>query len=439
MSSVAQQLLKSFNLKTLAQASDLHKRFFFTLWIFIIYRFGTYVPLPGVDRVAMKVIAGDYTSQGVLKMFNVVSGGALERMSVFVLNLAPYISSSIIVQLMTAIFPYFMMLKKEGDSGKRKLTQYTRYGTILLASVQSVAIASFLSSQPGLVIDPGFFFYFSTIVTLVGATFFLMWLGEQITARGLGNGSSMLIYAGIIAGLPRAFFQAFELGRTGGVGLFEILLTAGGILAIIAFVVFVERAYRKVVVQYPRRQVGRQVYGAEQTYMPIKLNSTGVLPPIFAMTLISMFFMIANWQMLDYVPFLGSFLKFAFVESLSCSLLIKVALIIFFAFFYTTVVFNPEETSESLRKNGAFIPGYRPGVMTANYFVYLLNRLTFVGSLYIAFVVIFPDIVNVILQTSLPFAGTSILITVSVTLEMISQTLSHLISHQYGTLWRKGR
>ena len=436
MASVSEQLLSSLSWGSWKQASDLHRRILFTLWIFIIYRLGTYIPLPGIDPVAMKIMASDYTSQGVLKMFNLVSGGALERMSIFALNLGPYISSSIIVQLMTALFPYFMALKKEGEAGKRKLNQYTRYGTIGLSVFQAAGLASLLSMRPGLVLDPGFFFYGSTVVTIVGSTLFLMWLGEQITARGLGNGSSMLIYAGIVSTLPRSIVQTLELGRAGGSQFFEAFLGVVAAGVVIMFVVFMEKAYRKVMIQYPRRQVGRQVFSAEKTYMPIKMNSTGILAPIFAMALMQMFFTLTNINFIQAIPILGPSLRFLFVESYMFSLLTRVMLIIFFSFFYTSVVFNPEETAENLRKSGAFIAGYRPGITTANYFTALLNRLTVVGSVYIAFVVVFPDVMRMA-GFNFPATGTALLIVASVTIEVVSQVYSYVISHQYGNLWKK--
>jgi preprotein translocase subunit SecY len=436
VASVSEQLLANLSWRSWTQAKDLHKRILFTLGIFIIYRIGTYIPLPGINAVAMQALAEKY-QHGFLAMFNMVSGGALSRMSIFALNLMPYISSSIIVQLMTAIFPYFIALKKEGESGKRRLSQYTRYGTVGLASLQAAGISSALMAQSGLVLDPGIFFYFSTIITIVGATLFLMWLGEQITARGLGNGSSMIIYAGIMANLPGAILKALESSRTGIVSTAELFATVIGGLLIIAFIVFMERAYRKVVVQYPKRQVGRHIYGGEQTYMPLKLNSTGVLPPIFAVALLGFFRMLGSWPLLNYVPVVRDTLDILFSDRGVIGILVQIFLIIFFAFFYTTVVFNPEETAENLRKNGAFIPGYRPGVMTANYLIYLLNRLTTIGAVYIAFVVVLPTVLNRIFNLDFTFQGTSLLISVSVSLEIISQVHSYIISHQYGNLLKK--
>ncbi|GAJ46038.1 protein translocase subunit SecY [Holospora elegans E1] len=431
-----QNILKNLSIDAFMKASDLHRRIFFTLWIFIIYRLGTYIPLPGIDPVGMRVLAGDYTSQGILKMFNIVSGGALERMSIFSLNLGPYISSSIIVQLMTAVFPYFTMLKKEGEAGRRKLSQYTRYGTIGLATVQAAGLASLLSSVPGLVLDPGVFFHFSTVTTIVGATLFLMWLGERITARGIGNGSSMLIYAGIIASLPQSLFQFLELGRTGGITFFEVFFGMLGVVGFVYFITFMEKAYYKVGVQYSRRpEMGAQ-HAMERPYIPLKLNPTGVLPPIFSMALLGFFYSMSNLKIMDSLWLIGPLLKLLFVHPV-VSIFVRVGLIIFFAFFYTTIVFNPEEKAKELMSNHISVHPLRPGVMTANYFTYLLNRLTVVGSIYIASVVVLPDVLSKIFYISFPIAGTSVLIAVSVTLETTSQFFSYIVSHQYSRLFKK--
>ncbi|PPE03639.1 preprotein translocase subunit SecY [Holospora curviuscula] len=434
--SLSQNILNNLSLDAFLKASDLHRRIFFTLWIFIIYRLGTYIPVPGIDPVGMRVLAGDYTSQGILKMFNIVSGGALERMSIFALNLGPYISSSIIIQLMTVVFPHFTTLKKEGEAGRRKLSQYTRYGTIGLATVQAAGLASLLSSIPGLVLDPGLFFHFSTITTIVGATLFLMWLGEQITARGIGNGSSMLIYAGIIASLPQSLFQVLELGRTGGITFFEVILGVLGLGCFVYFITFMEKAYYKVGVQYSRRpEVGSQ-HHIERPYIPLKLNPTGVLPPIFAMALLGLFYTLANLKIMDHFWIIGPLLKLLFVHPV-VSIFVRVGLIIFFSFFYTTIVFNPEEKAKELMNSHISVHPLRPGVMTANYFTYLLNRLTVVGSVYIASVVVLPDVLSKLFYISFPIAGTSVLIAVSVTLETTSQFFSYVVSHQYSRLFKK--
>lgn len=437
MASVAEQFLSNLSWKSWTQAKDLHKRIMFMLGVLVVYRFGTYVPLPGVNPEAMKALAQEYGGKGILAMFNMVSGGALERMSVFVLNLMPYISASIIVQLMSSISPHFMALKKEGDSGKRKLTQYTRYGTVALASFQALGMSSALMTQPNVVFEPGIFFHLTTLVTIVGATLFLMWLGEQITNRGIGNGSSMIIYAGIMANLPKSIFRTLEMGRTGGVSSMQMILTVVFAVFIIAFIVFMERAYRKVIVQYPKRQVGQRIYAGEQTYMPFKLNASGVLSPIFAATLLGFFKLLGNWPILKSIPVVSTVFATLFSDQGPIGLCVQISLIVFFAFFYTTIVFNPDETAENLRKNGAFIPGYRPGIMTRDYFIYLLNRLTVIGAAYIAFVVVMPDLMNIIFKLNFPFQGTSFLISVSVSLELISQVHSYIISHQYRSLLRR--
>lgn len=438
MASVSEQLIANSSWSSWRKAKDLHKRILFTLFILIVFRLGTYIPLPGINPEAMKQLASQHKG-GLLGMFNMVSGGALERMSIFALNLMPYISSSIIVQLMTAIFPHFMALKKEGASGRRKLSQYTRYGTIGLAIVQAVATSSMLMTQPGVVFDPGIFFTLSTTVTILGATLFLMWLSEQITARGVGNGSSMIIYAGIMASLPQAIFQTLELNRTGAVPFSEIMLTIAGTACVIAFIVFMERSFYKVKVQHPRQKTTSTgyVYGAEQTYIPLKLNPTGVLPPIFCNALLGFFRLLGNWGPFQQVPFLKKTFDLFFLDGGLISLLMQVGMIVFFAFFYTTIVFNPDETADNLRKSGAYVPGYAPGVKTSQHLVYLLNRLTVVGSSYLAFIVVLPHVLNYALGTSFTFQGTSLLISVSVSLELISQVHAHLVSYQYGCLMRQ--
>lgn len=437
MASVTEHLLANLSWKSWTQAKGLHKRILFTLSIMIIYRLGTYIPLPGIDPNVMRVLAEEYGGRGILAMFNMVSGGALERMGVFALNLMPYISASIIVQLMTVFYPHFAALKKDGDAGKRRLDQYTRYGAVGLAIFQSIVLASTLSAQKGVVYEPGVFFYMSTMATIVGATLFLVWLGEQISQRGIGNGSSMIIYAGIMANLPPTIIQSLVRAKVVGSSS-QLLTVLLGLAALIAFVVFMEKAYRKVTVQYPRRQVGQQIYGGEQSYIPFKLNATGVLPPIFATALLGLFSTLGNWSLLKNIPILGSLLG-GFSGSGWVTLGLQVMLIVFFAFFYVVIVFNPEETAENLRKGGAFIPGYRPGIMTVNYITYLLNRLTCIGAVYIAFVVVLPSLVGEIFGIQFPFQGTSLLIAVSVTLELISQVHSYIISHQYGSLMRRNQ
>ncbi|BDB96002.1 preprotein translocase subunit SecY [Candidatus Hydrogenosomobacter endosymbioticus] len=437
MASVSEQLLSNLSWSAWSKAKDLHKRIWFTLGIFVVYRFGTYIPLPGIDPNELASWTHQYAN-GILGMFNLVSGGALGRMSIMALNLMPYISASIIVQLMTAIFPHFIALKKEGESGRRKLSQYTRYGTVILASMEAMGIASWISSYPKLVVDSGPFFFASTVVTIVGATLFLMWLGEQITSRGVGNGSSMIIYAGIVAGLPPKMVSTIMMSRAGGVSSGSVMATVAIIMFVVVLIIFVERAYRRVVVQHPKRQVGRQVYSSEQTYMPIKINSTGVLPPIFALAFLSFLRIFAQSRIVSEIYPLQLFFRYFFTEAW-LFMLIEIVVIVFFAFFYTPIVFNPDETAENLRKSGGFIPGYRPGKMTAEFFSYLLTRLTVIGAAYISFVVVLPSFLNYMFKMDFPFQGTSFLIAVGVSLDMITQVHSYLIAHQYENLLRRGK
>ncbi|MEI8321372.1 MAG: preprotein translocase subunit SecY [Alphaproteobacteria bacterium] len=433
MASAVEQLAANLDFRLFAKAEDLKKRIWFTLGALVIYRLGTYIPLPGINMDIMAAIAKQNAS-GILGMVDMFSGGALWRMTVFVLSIVPYITSSIIVQLMAAIYPPWEALRKEGETGKQKLNQFTRYGTVLLASGQAFALAKTLEAN-GAVLYPGFFFEISTVITVVGATMFLLWLGEQITSRGIGNGVSMIIFSGIVANLPQALLRMFELGRAGEYHIGFILAILILTVAVIAFIVFMERAQYKVVVQYPKRQVGMRVLGGESTHLPLKLNSAGVIPPIFAnslllmpITLLSSFNHEAEWvQVLTFHLNRGRFIY----------ILLYSLLITFFAFFYTALVFNPTETSENLKKSGAFIPGIRPGQNTANYFDYILTRLTVVGSLYLVAVCILPEFLQ--MKYALPFylGGTSLLIVVSVTMDTVGQVHSHLLAHQYEGLLKK--
>lgn len=433
MASAVEQLASNLDFRLFAKADDLKKRIWFTLGALVVYRLGTYIPLPGINMAIMAEIASKNAS-GLLGMVDMFSGGALWRMTVFVLSIVPYITSSIIVQLLAAIYPPWEALRKEGETGRQKLNQYTRYGTVLLASGQAFALAKTLESN-GAVLYPGFFFELSTVITVVGATMFLLWLGEQITSRGIGNGVSMIIFSGIVANLPQALLRMFDLGRAGEyhIGfIFSILLLT---IAVIAFIVFMERAQYKVLIQYPKRQVGMRVMGGESTHLPLKLNSAGVIPPIFAnslllmpVTLLSSFSSDTEWvQSLSFHLSRGRFIY----------ILLYSLLIIFFAFFYTALVFNPAETSENLKKSGAFIPGIRPGQNTASYFDYLLTRLTVVGSLYLVAVCILPEFLQ--MKYALPFylGGTSLLIVVSVTMDTVGQVHSHLLAYQYEGLLKK--
>ncbi|MBX9786534.1 MAG: preprotein translocase subunit SecY [Alphaproteobacteria bacterium] len=439
MASAAEQLAANINFKAFSKAEDLKKRIWFTIGVLIVFRLGTYIPLPGIDPAVMAEFARNQGG-GIFGMVDMLSGGALSRMSIMALNIMPYISASIIVQLMTAVAPHFEALKKEGESGRRKLNQYTRYLTVFIAILQSYGAAVGLESmQAGgvsAVIDPGYFFRMTTVVTIVGSTLFLMWLGEQITSRGIGNGISLIIFAGIVANLPSSIISALELGRTGAMSYIFILFILVFSVAMIAFIVFMERAQRRVLVQYPKRQVGNRMYGGESSHLPIKLNSTGVIPPIFASSLILLPGSLAElsagkgpeWLQMIF----GSLHHGSFIY-----LTLYLFLIVFFAFFYTSIVFNPQETADNLKKAGGFVPGYRPGQNTANYLDSIVTRLTVIGAAYLALVCAVPEFFYA--AYSLPFylGGTTFLIAVSVPMDTVAQIHSHLLAHQYEGLLKK--
>ncbi|MBS0271880.1 MAG: preprotein translocase subunit SecY [Proteobacteria bacterium] len=441
MASAAEQLAANINFKAFAKAEDLKKRIWFTLGVLIVYRLGTYIPLPGINPAVMAEFARSHGG-GIFGMVDMFSGGALSRMSIMALNIMPYISASIIVQLMTAIAPQFEALKKEGESGRRKLNQYTRYLTVLIAVLQSYGTAVGLESMQGMsgsaVIDPGIFFRLTTVITIVGATLFLMWLGEQITGRGIGNGISLIIFAGIVANLPSSIVNALELGRTGALSYIFILFILIFSVGMIAFIVFVERAQRRIFIQYPKRQVGNRMYGGESSHLPIKLNSTGVIPPIFASSLILLPVSIAQFSA-GHGPEWVQSIAGLFHHGSFVYLSLYLFLIVFFAFFYTSIVFNPQETAENLKKAGGFVPGQRPGQNTANYLDFVITRLTVVGAAYLAFVCAVPEFFYA--AYSLPFylGGTTFLIAVSVPMDTVAQIHSHLLAHQYEGLLKKTR
>ena len=428
-----------FGFGAFAKADDLKKRLLFTLGALIVYRLGTFIPIPGIDPVALEDIFSQQSS-GIIGMFDMFSGGALSRMTIFALNIMPYITASIIMQLMTAIVPSLEQLKKDGDAGRKQINQYTRYLTVLLATVQGYGIAVGLESAQGVVQDPGMMFRITTVVTLVGGTLFLMWLGEQITSRGIGNGISLIIFAGIVAQLPLALAGTLELGRTGALSAIFIVGLFIMAIAVIAFIVFIERSLRKVMVQYPKRQHGNKVFGGEAQHLPLKINVPGVIPPIFASSLLLMPVSIINltggqdggdgW-LLTLNALLG--------RGQPLYLGIYIALIVFFAFFYTAIVFNPEDTADNLRRNGGYIAGIRPGQATADYLDFILTRLTVLGAAYLSAVCILPEIL--ISQYAVPFyfGGTSLLIVVTVTLDTVGQIQSHLLAHQYEALIKKSR
>ncbi|MCW0234538.1 MAG: preprotein translocase subunit SecY [Ferrovibrio sp.] len=442
MASAAERMAGSLNLGAFAKATELKKRIWFTIGALIVYRLGTYIPLPGIDPQIMADIFRQQAG-GILGMFNVFAGGALERMTIFALNIMPYISASIIVQLLTAVTPQLEALKKEGESGRKKLNQYTRYGTVFLALVQSYGIAVGLEgmtgSRGGAVLDPGMFFRLTTVVTLTGGTLFLMWLGEQITQRGVGQGISLIIFAGIIAELPRALAATLELGRTGALSTFFILFLLVMIVAVITFIVFMERAQRRILVQYPKRQQGARMFGGESSHLPLKLNTSGVIPPIFASSLLLMPATVAQFTASSGAPGWVTTVTTMLGHGQPLYMVTYVALIVFFCFFYTSVVFNPNETADNLKKYGGFVPGIRPGQRTAEYFDYVLTRLTVVGAIYIAGVCLLPEFL--ISQYSVPFyfGGTSLLIVVSVTMDTVAQIQSHLLAHQYEGLIKKAK
>ncbi|MGB1953711.1 MAG: preprotein translocase subunit SecY [Candidatus Puniceispirillum sp.] len=423
----------------LAKASELKSRLLFTVGALIIYRLGTYLPIPGIDPGALADIFSQQSS-GILGMFDMFSGGALSRMTIFALNIMPYITASIIMQLMTAIVPSLEALKKDGESGRKIINQYTRYMTVVLAAVQGYGIAVGLEAASGVVGDPGMFFRVTTVVTLVGGTLFLMWLGEQITSRGVGNGISLIIFAGIVANLPSALAGTLELGRTGALSAILIVLLLAMAIAVIAFIVFIERSVRKILVQYPKRQHGNKVFGGDQSFLPLKINVPGVIPPIFASSLLLMPISIINLTGgqsggADWLVTLNAMLG----RGQPLYLAIYIGMIVFFAFFYTAIVFNPEDTAENLRKHGGYIPGIRPGKSTADYLDFVLTRLTVLGAAYLSAVCILPEIL--ISQYAVPFyfGGTSLLIVVTVTLDTVGQVQSHLLAHQYEGLVKKSK
>lgn len=443
MSSAIEQLASGISLASFSKAEDLKKRIMFTLGALIIFRLGTYITIPGINPLIIEEFTRSH-SGGILGILDMFSGGAIGRMTIFSLNIMPYISASIIVQLMTTISPHLEALKKEGESGRKKLNQYTRYGTVLLAVIQGYGIAIGLEKMTGYsgsaVMDPGFFFRLSTVVTLTGGTMFVVWLGEQITSRGIGNGTSLIIFSGIVANLPQALIQTLQLGQQGSLSTFIILGVLIMVVTVIAYIVFMEKAQRRIPIQYPKRQMSANMPATSQsTHLPLKINSAGVIPPIFASSILLM--------PTTVIGFAGAgdpnsmWTKFAslMAHGQPVYMCCFVAMIIFFAFFYTAIMFNPAETAENLRKSGSYIPGIRPGAQTAEYIDYVMTRLTVVGALYLASICILPEII--LSQVSLPFyfGGTSILIVVTTTIDTIGQVQSHLVAHQYEGLIKKAR
>jgi preprotein translocase subunit SecY len=438
MASAAEQLAANLNFKSFAKAEDLKRRLWFTLGALLVYRLGTHIPLPGIDPDAF-ARAFAQQSQGVLGMFNMFSGGAVERMAIFALGIMPYISASIIMQLMTSVIPSLEQLKKEGEQGRKIINQYTRYGTVLLALVQAYGIAVGLSGGDGIVANPGWFFIATCVITLVGGTMFLMWLGEQITARGIGNGISLIIFAGIVAGLPGALAGTLELGRTGALSTAIILIIIAVVVLAIGFIVFFERAQRRLLIQYPKRQVGNRMFQGDTSHLPLKLNTAGVIPPIFASSLLLLPATLAGFSNQTTLPGWASTVLASLGHGQPLYMLLYAAMIVFFAFFYTAIVFNPKETADNLKKQNGFMPGYRPGERTAEHIDYVLTRITAVGALYLVIVCLLPEFLISAFAVPFYLGGTSLLIVVSVTLDTVSQIQGHLIAHQYEGLIKKSR
>ena len=444
MASAVEQFASNLNFGAFAKAEELKQRLWFTLGALLVYRLGTHIPLPGIDPT----VWGDIFNQragGVLDMFNMFAGGALQRMSILALNIMPYISASIIMQLLTSMNPTLEAMKKEGEGGRKRLNQFTRYGTVFLAAIQAYGLAVGLegmqsSTGGSAVIDPGMYFRMITVITIVGGTVFLMWLGEQITSRGVGNGISLIIFAGIVAGIPAGIAQTLALGREGAISTITIFGLLLMVVAVVAFIVFMERAQRRVVVQYPKRMVGgNRMTGGDSSHMPLKLNTSGVIPPIFASSLLLL--------PLTVVNFSGANSGSSWMDTMSQMLnhgqpaymALYGGLIIFFAFFYTAIVFNPDETADNLRKYGGFVPGIRPGKSTADYLDFVLTRITVIGAAYLTFVCLLPEFLISKFQLPFYFGGTSLLISVTVMMDTVAQIHSHLIAHQYEGLIKKAK
>ena len=423
-------------LGAVGKMQELKGRLLFVLGALVVYRLGAHIPVPGIDPDVLAKMF-EQQSGGILGMLNMFSGGALQRFTVFALGIMPYISSSIIMQLMTVVSPQMEQLKKEGESGRRKITQYTRYGTVLLATFQALGIAIALEGHPGLVLDPGTMFRVVTVITLVTGTMFLMWLGEQITERGIGNGISIIIFAGIVAGLPSAIGGTLELTRTGAFSIPLVLFLFVAAVLVTAFVVFVERGQRKITVNYAKRQVGRKVFGGQASHLPLKLNMAGVIPPIFASSIILFPATLAGWfgssDNMHWLKDIGSTLS----PGQPLYVTLYALAIVFFCFFYTALVFNPKETADNLKKSGAFVPGIRPGEQTAKYIDRIMGRLTLVGAAYITAVCLLPEFLIVKFNVPFYFGGTSLLIIVVVTMDFMAQVQAYLMSHQYESLLKK--
>lgn len=449
MASAAEQLAANLNFESFSKAKELQKRIWFTLGALLVYRIGTFLPMPGIDILAFEQ-AFKSAQGGILGMFNTFSGGAVERLALFALNVMPYISASIIVQLLSSFPGRLETMKKDGESGRQQLTQITRYLTVALAIIQSFGIAKGLEGSQGVVLNPGLMFEISTIATLTGGTLFLMWLGEQITARGIGNGVSLIIFAGIVAEIPRTIFRALTLAQEGSISGFSIFAMVAVLAAAILFIVYIERSQRRIVIQYPKRQVGNKIYQGDTSFLPLKVNTSGVIPPIFASSLLllpaTFLSFLGATKLADNAPQWQSILleglrngAAAMGHGKPLFMILYALLIVFFAMFYTSIVFNTEETADNLRKHGGFLPGIRPGAKTAEYLDKVLTRLTILGSAFLVIVCVVPEIVFSMSGTQFYLGGTSILIVVSVTIDTLGQIQSHMLAHQYEGLAKKSK
>ena len=437
MASAAEQMASNMSWSAFGKATELRQRILFTIGLLIVYRLGTYIPVPGIDADALRNFV-DQAAAGIGGILNMFTGGAIGRMGLFALGIMPYISASIIVQLMTAMVPQLEQLKKEGEQGRKKINQYTRYGTVFLATLQAYGLAAGLEGS-GLVTDPGWFFRVACVITLVGGTMFLMWLGEQITARGIGNGISLIIFVGIIAEVPAALAQFFAQGRSGSISPAVIIGVLLVVIATITFVVFMERALRKIHIQYPRRQVGMKVYDGGSSHLPVKVNPSGVIPAIFASSLLLLPTTVSTFSGDNTSPFMVEIMNLL-GPGRPLNLAFFTAMIVFFAYFYTfNVAFKPDEVAENLKSQNGFIPGIRPGERTAEYLEYVVNRILVLGSAYLAAVCLLPEILRAQLAIPFYFGGTSVLIVVSVTMDTIQQVQSHMLAHQYEGLIEKSQ
>jgi preprotein translocase subunit SecY len=438
MASAAEQLARNLSFSTFSKAKALQQRIWFTLGALLVYRLGTFIPVPGIDPDAFRATF-EQSQQGIIGMFNMFAGGAVERMAIFALNLIPYITASIVVQVIATASPRLEALKKEGEAGRRKMNQYTRYLAVVFCAVQAYGIAVGLEGSQGVVLNPGWFFRISTVITLVGGTMFLMWLGEQITARGVGNGISLIIFAGIVANLPATIAQTLELSRTGAIPGFAALGMIILALVVIAVIVFFERAQRRLLIQYPKRQVGNKMFQGDTSHLPLKLNTAGVIPVIFGSSLLLLPATIASFAAQGNAPGWLTTVTALLGRGQPLYLALFAFFIIFFAFFYTAIVFNPTETADNLKRSGGFIPGIRPGERTAQHIDYVLTRITVAGAIYLTVVALIPEVMFSQLAVSQFIGGTSLLIMVTVTLDTVSQIQSHLVAQQYEGLLKKSR